>query len=138
MRRHLLAAAVLSAALIFGPTAVGAAAAEPQGYVATIQTAQGRFRAVIRDPAMVEKARQELAGQGDAGVPIGPLAWGNGGVNKGHVWHVTELEFADVTIELCDGTVRMVDRDPVYWVNTVGTFCPWSGDVVALRPLRAR
>lgn len=87
---------------------------------------------------MIAKARQELAGQGDAGVPYGDLEWGHGGVNRGHVWHIPELAFADVTIELCDGTVKMVDRDPVYWVETVGAFCPWSGDVVSLRPLRER
>ena len=112
-----------------------AAGAEPQAYVATIETARGRFRAVITDPAMVELARQELTGGTDVGVPYGPLAWGDGGVNRGHRWHVTELRFADFTIELCDGTARMVDRDTRYWVETVGSFCPWSGTVVKLEPL---
>jgi hypothetical protein len=125
---------VLVGLLVTGPPAVRAD--EPPAYVATIQTAQGRYRAVIRDPEMVERARRELAGEGDAGVPIGPLAWGSGGVNRGHVWHVVDLTFADFTIELCDGTVRDVDRDPVYWVETVRAFCPWSGEVVRLKPLR--
>jgi hypothetical protein len=124
--------------LLVLPLAVPSAAAaeEPQAYVATIQTAQGRFRAVITDPAMVELARQELAGEGDAGVPYGTLRWGSGGVNKGHRWHIEDLAFADVTIELCDGTAKMVDRDTAYWVETVGSFCPWSGEVVKLKPLR--
>jgi len=135
MSRRLLAPALLVLPLLVPTPAV---AAEPQAYVATIQTAQGRFRAVITDPAMVELARQELAGEGDAGVPFGPLEWGSGGVNKGHRWHVTELAFADFTVELCDGTARMVDRDTAYWVETVGSFCPWSGEVVKLKPLRQR
>jgi len=135
MFRRLLAPALLVLPLLV-PTPAGAG--EPQAYVATIQTVQGRFKAVITDPSMVELARQELAGGGDAGVPFGPLAWGNGGVNSGHRWHVTELRFADFTIELCDGTARMVDRDTRYWVETVGSFCPWSGEVVKLRPLRQR
>ncbi len=136
MRRSPLVLAALVAFVLLGQTA--ATAVEPTAYVATIKTFRGQFRAIIRDPAMVERARQELAGEADAGVPYGPLAWGDGGVNRGHVWHVTELQFADVTIELCDGTVRMVDRDPVYWVETVGSFCPWTADVVQLRPLRNR
>ena len=129
----LLVPALLVPALV-APAPAGAA--EPEAWVATIRTVEGRFRAVITDPAMVELARAELAGEGDAGVPFGPLAWGSGGVNHGHRWHITDLQFADFTIELCDGTARMVDRDPRYWIETVGSFCPWSGEVVKLKPLR--
>ena len=135
MRRMVLGA--LLVAVLVGAQA-GVTAAEPEAYVATIATASGRYRAVIRDPEMIRKARQEVANGVDAGVPTGPLAWGNGGVNWGHRWHVTELSFADFTIELCDGTARGVDRDVTYWVETVGTFCPWSGKVVKLEPLRSR
>ena len=135
MIRRLLVPVLLVLPLM-APTPAGAA--EPQAHVATIETVKGRFRAVIIDPAMVELARAELAGEGDAGVPFGPLAWGSGGVNRGHRWHVTELRFADFTIELCDGTARMVDRDTRYWVETVSNFCPWSGEVVKLEPLRRR
>ena len=133
MRRTFVLPAVLALVLL---TAGPGHADEPQAYVATIKTPQGTYRAVITDPAMIEKAKLELAGGGDAGVPIGPLAWGNGGVNKGHRWHLTDLQFADLTVELCDGTARMVDRDPAYWIGTVGYFCPWSGEVVKLKPLR--
>ena len=133
MRRVQLGVAVIGLAMVL---AAPVAVADTPAYVATIQTADGQYRAVIRDPAMVAKARTELAGGEDAGVPTGPLAWGSGGVNRGHRWHVTELSFADFTIELCDGTVRMVDADPRYWIRKVGYFCPWSGRVIALTPLR--
>ena len=133
MIRRLLVPVLLVLPLLVPAPAGGV---ESQAQVATIETARGRFRAVITDPAMIELARQELAGGGDAGVPYGPLAWGDGGVNRGHRWHVTELRFADATIELCDGTARMVDRDTRYWVETVGSFCPWSGRVVKLESLR--
>lgn len=133
MRRISMVVGVIGLAMV---VAAPVAVADAPAYVATIQTADGQYRAVIRDPVMVEKARVELAGGEDAGVPIGPLAWGSGGVNRGHRWHVTELSFADVTIELCDGTARMVDQDPRYWIRKVGYFCPWSGRVIALTPLR--
>jgi hypothetical protein len=87
---------------------------------------------------MVRRALLNMAGAQGGGVPNGPLAWGDGGVNRGHVWHVTELGFADFTIELCDGTAAAVDSDPAYWVETVGFFCPWSGRVVRLESMRPR
>lgn len=126
----------LLAFAVLGAGSTAASAAGSPAYVAEILTARGRFRAVIRDPAMVEKAKREVAGGEEAGIPYGPLAWGDGGVNRGHAWHVTELRFADVTIELCDGTVRDVDQNPAYWVETVRSFCPWSGEVLFLRPAR--
>ena len=135
MRRILVLPVVLALVLL---SAGPGHSDEPQAYVATIKTAQGKYRAVLTDPEMIEKAKIELAGGGDAGVPTGQLAWGDGGVNMGHVWHVVDLAFADFTIELCDGTARAVDRDPAYWVETVRFFCPWSGEVVKLRPLRTR
>ena len=133
MRRIVLCIALVGLILLGGAPVVEA---RDSAYVATIQTAQGRYRAVIQDREMVKKAWVELTSGEDAGVPIGPLAWGDGRVNRGHRWHVTELSFADFTMELCDGTARMVDQDTRYWVETVGSFCPWSGRVVALTRLR--
>ncbi len=135
MRRLLILPAIL--VLVLQAAGPGQAA-ETQSYVVTVKTVQGNYRAVITDPETIEKAKLELAGGGDAGVPIGELAWGDGGVNKGHKWHVVDLQFADFTIELCDGTAKMVDRDPAYWIDTVGYFCPWSGEVVKLKPVRTQ
>lgn len=135
MRRTLVLSVVLALGL---QTAAPAHAEEAQAYVATIKTVKGQYRAMITDPEMIDKAKIELAGGGDAGVPIGQLAWGDGGVNRGHKWHVVELGFADFTVELCDGTAKAVDRDPVYWIESVGYFCPWSGEVVKLKPIRTR
>ncbi len=135
MRRIFLCVALGGLTLLgIAPMASGMAATT--AYVATIQTADGRFKAVIRDPVSVQKAWGELVSGMDFGIPAGPLARGDGGVNAPHRWHVTELNFADATIELCDGTARMVDQDVRYWVRTVGYFCPWSGQVIALEPLR--
>ena len=33
-------------------------------------------------------------------------------------------------IELCDGRPSMVEDDLGYWVDTVGSFCPWGAKVV--------
>lgn len=140
MRRILLPLLLLLAVTtVSAPQTVEAAHSSGRlAFVATIQTNEGDYRAVIRDPTMLRRALLNMAGAPGGGVPIGPLAWGDGGVNTGHVWHVTELGFADFTVELCDGTVEMVDADPVYWVETVRYFCPWSGRVVGLEPVPRR
>lgn len=129
---------ILMAAL--GPAAPAAAngGSSPDGAIVTIRTGDGEFRARVTDPESIRRAREELAQGRDAGVPIGPLAWGSGGVNRGHRWHLTDLTFADVTTEVCDGTVRMVDNDPRYWVETVRYFCPWNSEVVGLLPVGTR
>lgn len=110
---------------------------EPTALLVTWQTADGEtFRAVVSDAASLERIIAALAGDGYAGIPNGVLAHGDGGVNPPHAWHLLDVTIADVTIELCDGTVSMVDADIDYWVDVVGRFCPWSAIVVAAEPLQ--
>lgn len=55
-------------------------------------------------------------------------------MNPGHEWHVIEVEFADMTMEVCDGTVSYVD-DLGYegFVAQHGDrFCPWGAVLVGL------
>jgi hypothetical protein len=53
----------------------------------------------------------------------------DGGVNTGFSWHIdpASLEFADMTIEVCDGTPSDVERGMIS-----DRFCPWSAEVVAI------
>jgi len=39
-------------------------------------------------------------------------------------------EWADATIELCDGTPSHIESDKKYWLETVGYYCPWLARVV--------
>jgi len=41
---------------------------------------------------------------------------------------------AETSIELCDGTPRMVENDIGYWVDKVGHFCPWQSYAVSELP----
>lgn len=49
-------------------------------------------------------------------------------------WHVDPraVEWADMTIELCDGCPSMVEANLSYWLGTVRSFCPWNADVAAV------
>lgn len=104
--------------------------------IVTFATADGStFRTLLTQPADIAAVQAALAGDGYAGIPTGALAYGDGGVNAPHNWHMVGTTLADITIELCDGTATMVDEDTTYWVETVGRFCPWSATIIAVEPL---
>ncbi|HWO93978.1 MAG TPA: hypothetical protein VNL92_04375 [Dehalococcoidia bacterium] len=123
----LVVAGALTALLL-----LGSADAQTAGQaIVTFETADGStYRVLLTDPDDIARAEEALAGDGRAGIPNGELRPGDGGVNTGHAWHVVDVHFADLTIELCDGTASMVDENLDYWLNVVGSFCPWSARVV--------
>jgi hypothetical protein len=84
-------------------------------------------------PAVVAQLDEALA-TGRVGVLGGSLRRGSGGFNAPHVWHLdpSTVFVADLAIELCDGRPTSdLDADPDYWIDTVGSYCPWSARVVA-------
>lgn len=90
------------------------------------------FTVRITDSRTIARA-QELIGRSQQPILSGELARGDGGFNTSWSWHLKPgtVEFADFTIEVCDGCPRMVEQDLNYWIDTVGRFCPWSSRVVA-------
>ena len=51
-------------------------------------------------------------------------------VNTGWSWHLEEVEFAESTIELCDGHPSDVERQGTAFGG--GRFCPWSAMVIRI------
>ena len=49
-------------------------------------------------------------------------------------WHPdpSDVDFADFTIELCDGTPSYIEENKAEWFDTVGSYCPWSARVTAV------
>lgn len=107
----------------------------PDGSViAEFETDDGETYRILLTGAAAEQARQAFTSGEGPGIPNGLIQPGDGGVNTGHDWHVTEVEFADVTMELCDGTVSYVD-DLGYQEFTQqhgDRFCPWGAELVDL------
>ena len=64
----------------------------------------------------------------------GKLVQGDGGFNQPWSWHLepASVRMADISIEVCDGKPSMVEGNLDYWLNTVGSYCPWSSKVVAI------
>lgn len=99
--------------------------------------AEGQFVVRTSDPRVIATARQQLK------LPPeqrklhinGLLAAGDGGYNAPWHWRIKDnnWDFAEVSIELCDGRPRYVEDDLDYWVNNVKSFCPWSSFVLQER-----
>lgn len=89
------------------------------------------FHALIRDPAVIAQA-DDLVGAGQQQILSGTLLAEDGGFNAPWSWHLhpDTIGFSDFTIELCDGCPSFVEADLDYWLERVGTYCPWSTEVV--------
>jgi hypothetical protein len=112
------------------PTATKPSASGP--VVVTFRVAdEQEYRVLLTDADDIAIARQLLAGEEAPRIPNGRVVRdGDGGVNAGYGWHIDpeDVEFADVTIEVCDGLPSDVAGDPVSYQR----FCPWSAEVVAV------
>lgn len=89
------------------------------------------FKALLTDPVDIAVAHQLLAGQDAPGIPNGRVVRETG-VNEGWTWSLdpADFEFADVTIEVCDGVPSDVEAGLV----TSDRYCPWSALVIAVDP----
>jgi hypothetical protein len=98
--------------------------------MATIAVGTDRYRILLVDPAQIAIAQDLLAGKEAPTIPNGKLLRGVTGVNTGHSWSIdpTDIQFADMTMELCDGNPSQID-DGTF---TADRFCPWSAQVVAI------
>jgi hypothetical protein len=87
-----------------------------------------RFRIALTTPVQVAAARAAQAG-GTARIPNGRIVAGTE-VNAGWSWHLEDVEFVQVTIELCDGRPSDVERQGTAFGG--GRFCPWTAAVVSV------
>ena len=106
----------------------------PDSVIAEFRTPDGETFKVSLAGAAADHVRQGFASGDPAGIPNGLILRGDGGVNTGHNWHLENVEFADMAIEVCDGTVSHID-DVGYdaWVASQGDrYCPWSAELIAV------
>jgi hypothetical protein len=102
--------------------------------IAEFRTSDGETYRILLTGDAAAQARAAFSAGENPGIPNGYIERGNAGVNLGHEWHIRDVEFADMTIEVCDGTVSYID-DLGYdeFVNQHGNqFCPWSAELVDL------
>jgi hypothetical protein len=96
--------------------------------VVTFDVVGETFRVQLNDAETIAAARAAQAG-GPATIPNGRIVVG-AGVNVGWSWHLEDVEFAEVTIELCDGRPSDVERaGPSYGG---GRYCPWGARITSI------
>ena len=134
MRGKRLAAA-LSVAVLLAATGCSAAGGSPSPVSAVIVTFEvndgERFRVLLTEPTDQAAASRLLAGEEGPDIPNGRIVRRTG-VNEGWSWSLdpTDFEFADVTMEVCDGNPSDVESGEL----TSDRYCPWSARVIAVEP----
>ena len=116
----------------FSVTACGARSpvAPSAPAVATMRVGTESFRVLLPTDELVAAARAAMGG-GSSRILNGVIRLGTQ-VNTGYSWHLEELSFAEVAIELCDGTPSMVEQQGTAF--GAGRFCPWNARVVSITP----
>ena len=124
---------MLVATLAFGACAGGGGASgSPSGpVVVTFEVVDEQFKALFTDPADIDTARRLLAGEDVPSIPNGRVVRETG-VNEGYSWSLdpNDIEFADVTVTVCDGLPTDVENGSV----TGDRYCPTSAVVLAVEP----
>lgn len=98
--------------------------------VATFDVVGETYRIELATPELVAHAEALLAGDDVAAIPLGRVVRDDPGVNAPWSWHIdpATLQFADVTIEVCDGLPSYVEDGIV----TSPDYCPWSAKIVSI------
>lgn len=105
----------------------------PEGSViVTFAVEQEQFKVLLTDPADIAIAQALLAGEEAPSIPNGLVVRDDPSVNAPWTWHLDpdSIEFADMTIEVCDGLPSYVEDGTV----TSDRYCPWGAIVVAVEP----
>jgi len=101
--------------------------------IVTFEVAGGEhYRVRLTEADDIAIARELLEGREAPRIPNGRLVRGTTDVNTGHDWSIdpADIEFADVTTEVCDGLPSQID-DGTFGADR---YCPWAATVVAIDP----
>ena len=125
-----LPAAVLAVTAATAVLLLAGCAPEHQYPVATFKVADVEtYKIELVTPALVKHAEQLLNGEKVSAIPLGRVVRSSG-INKPWSWHIDPktLQFADFTIEVCDGLPSHVEDRTV----TSPDYCPWSAKIIKI------
>jgi hypothetical protein len=123
IRMPLVAAAAIVATL-------GLSGCVQHNPVATFEVVDQTYKIELTTPELQQHAQDLLDGKDVASIPNGKVVRDDPGVNAPWSWHIdpSTLEFADQTIEVCDGLPEYVEDGTV----TSDYYCPWSAQIVSI------
>jgi hypothetical protein len=113
----------------FGVSCDDSPATPSPSAVVTFSVGAETFSVLLTSAEQIEAAEAARAGS-RATIPVGRIVAGTG-VNTGWTWHLENVTFAEVTIELCDGLPSDVERLGTRFGN--GQYCPWGARVLEVR-----
>ncbi len=112
------------------------------GVLATFEVAGELFRVWVTNPVTVERMVALSSGEIAAGFPRGPLLPGPGETNHNlpHRWHFDPeaTELAQEGADSCDALPSVLDADRERWLDTIGTYCPLSAELLEVLDLRVQ
>ena len=102
--------------------------------LATFDIVGERFKVWVTNPETVQQLFDLQSGKSCAHIPNGRTF----GHNIPWTWHLDPLDYqmADSAIEVCDERPSYVEANRDYFVETVGRYCPWSAQLIALADYR--
>ena len=120
--------AILLAVLLLTACGDGSPTAPSGGAIVTFRVVNETFRVLVTGANQIAAARAAQNG-GPARIPNGRIVGGTQ-VNTGWSWHLEDVEFVELTIELCDGRPSDVERAGVSYGG--GRYCPWGATVISV------
>jgi hypothetical protein len=96
--------------------------------IVTFQVSNEQFKVRLTTAEQLAAAQAARSG-GPARIPNGRIVVGRD-VNAPWNWHLVDVEFAEVTVEVCDGRPSDVERNAASFGG--GRFCPWSATIVRI------
>jgi hypothetical protein len=93
------------------------------------------FSAQITDPVGMQQAIDLWTGASTANIPNGALVCEPADYNCGYNWHLdpADIQFADVTIEVCDGTPSYLED---HCADFGARYCTWAAELIELYDCR--
>ena len=130
-RRSALLIAALVPSVVAACNATGGSPDPNAPVVVTFEVNDERFKALLTEPADIDTARRLLAGEDVPSIPNGRIVRETG-VNEGYGWSLdpNDFEFAEVTVEDCDGLPSDIDTGVV----SGDRYCPWAATVIGVDP----
>ncbi len=92
----------------------------------------------ITNKDTIEQIFAVESGSSMAKIPNGRLIKGSVFYNEPWSWHIDseDIEMAEITAEILDGTPSQVENNLDYWVDTVKRFGPWNAKIVGIQDFR--
>jgi hypothetical protein len=130
-RFRIAALLAATAAAACGPAGSTSPVQNTDPVIVTFEVGDEHFKTLLTEIADIEVARRLLAGDDVPSIPNGRVIHDTG-VNTGYSWSMDpdDIEFADVTVEVCDGLPSEVEAGTI----PGDRYCPWSAVVVAIDP----